>query len=48
MDDMGMKETFNVCLHVPALREEGIRAVLQHLEAFAPSDVRAAAAAAPV
>ena len=40
MDDMGVAATFNVALHVPSLREEGIHAVLTHLAVFHPSDVR--------
>ncbi len=40
MDDMGVAATFNVALHVPALKEADIRAVLAHLAAFHPSDVR--------
>ena len=40
MDDMGVAATFNVALHVPALKEPDIRAVLVHLAAFHPAEVR--------
>ncbi|CAL8461921.1 g1452 [Coccomyxa elongata] len=44
MEDMGIAATCNVCLHVPALREADVRAVLAALQAFAPTDLDAAVA----
>lgn len=40
MGDMGVTDTFNTCLHVSALREPAIRAVLQQQKAFRPEEVR--------
>ena len=40
MSDLGIMDMFNVCLHVPALKEEQIRTVLLKLGAFAPHEVR--------
>ena len=47
MDDMGVAAAFNVALHVPALKEPDIRAVLARLAAFHPSDVRLEQSAMP-
>lgn len=47
MEDMGIAATCNVCLHVPALREADIAAVLAALQAFAPQDVRSYPGSSP-
>ena len=44
MEQLGVAETFNVVLNVPTLRSEESRAVLEHLNVLAPSDVDAALA----
>lgn len=44
MGDMGVTDTFNTCLHVSALREPAIRAVLQQQKAFRPEEVDMAVA----
>ncbi|CAK0783695.1 hypothetical protein CVIRNUC_006894 [Coccomyxa viridis] len=44
MEDMGFSSAFNVQLHVPALKEADVQAVLSSLSAFSSADVEAAAA----
>ena len=39
MSDMGVADTFNVPLHVAALREPAIRTVLLQQKAFRPDEV---------
>ena len=39
MEDMGFSSAFNVQLHVPALKEADVQAVLSSLSAFSAADV---------
>ena len=39
MEDMGFSAAFNVQLHVPALKEAGVRSVLLSRNAFSNADV---------
>ena len=39
MEDMGFSAAFNVQLHVPALKEAGVRSVLTSRNAFSNADV---------
>ena len=41
MEDLGCAAAFNVVLHVPALGEAALRAVLIQLAAFRPDEVQA-------